>query len=140
MSIVTYIGLNFEVEVSDEITDAPIEIGYGLSEEENRLSVKEKHFKTQFVYEVLDSEYQIWEMNEYNSQFSPHNFEKAKNTFVQLCKFLNELIPKGDFCEIFICWLEDENEPIEFKVFIDLNNPASEPLEHYEKCYIKLFK
>lgn len=41
MSIVTYIGLNFEVEVSDEITDAPIEIGYGLSEEENRLSVKE---------------------------------------------------------------------------------------------------
>lgn len=104
------------------------------------MSVKEKHFKTQFVYEVLDRESQIWGMNEYNAQFSPHNFEKAKNTFVQLCKFLNELIPKGDFCEIFICWLDDENEPIEFKVLIDLNNPIIEPLEQYEKCYIKLFK
>ncbi len=140
MSIVTYIGLNFEVKISDEMTDEPIEICYGFSEEENRLSIKESHFTTPFVYEICECGEPIWNMNEYNQQYSPHNFEKAKKTFVQLCEFLNELIPEGDYCEIFICWLDDENEPMEHEVSIDLKNPVIEPLKHYEKCYIQLYK
>ena len=120
MSIATYICLNFEVEVSDEIIDVPIEIGYCFSDEEYRLAVKEKHFKTQFIYEVMDRDNPFWAMNEYNLQYSPHNFEKAKKTFNQLCAFLNELIPEGDYCEFFICWLGDEHEPMAVKRMIDL--------------------
>ncbi|MCM3359678.1 hypothetical protein [Psychrobacillus sp. MER TA 171] len=140
MSIATYIGLNFEIAVSDEFTDDPIEIGYCFSDEENRLSIKERHFTTQFVYEICDYGEAIWNMNEYNQQYSPHNFEKAKKTFIQLCEFLNELIPDGDYCEIYICWVGDETEPMEYKVTIDLKKPVIEPLKQYEKCYIKFSK
>ncbi|MFE6169398.1 hypothetical protein ACFVP8_16245 [Viridibacillus arvi] len=140
MSIVTYIGLNFEVEVSDEFLDVPIEICYGFSEEENRLSIKETQFTTPFVYEIFQVGEHICHMTEYDQQYSPHNFEEAKKNFYQLCEFLNELIPDGDYCEIFICWLDDEKEPMECKVSIDLKNPVIEPLKQYEKCYIKLFK
>lgn len=140
MSIVTYIGFNFEVEVSDEFSNAPIEVRYFFSDEEKRLSIKETQFTTPFVYEIYESGESIWYMNKHNQQYSPHKFEEAKKAFIQLCEFLNELIPEGDYCEIFICWLDDENEPMESKMSIDLKNPIIEPLEHYEKCYIKLFK
>ncbi|MGA4519641.1 hypothetical protein ACPA0F_20495 [Solibacillus silvestris] len=140
MSVSTYIGLNFEVALSEEIIDDVIEIHYCFSDEENRRTVKEKHFSTQFVYEIMDKSEPIWNMNEYNQQYSPHNFDKAQTTFIQLCEFLNELIPEGDYCEIYICWLDDENDPIEYKMSIDLNNPIIKPFEYYEKCYIKLFK
>ena len=140
MSVATYIGLNFEVEISDEPNDVPIEIMYCFSEEENRLAVREAHFKTHFVYELMDTEDSFWQMTEYNKQYSPHNFEKAKQAFIQLCEFLNKLIPEGDYCEIFVCWLDDESEPMEHQVFIDLKNPIIEPLKQYEQCYIKLSK
>ena len=140
MSIATYIGLNFEVALSDEIIDDEIEIHYCFSDEENRMTVKEKHFSTQFVYEIMEKSEQIWNMNEYNQQYSPHNFEKAQTTFIQLCEFLKELIPEGDYCEIYICWIGDENDPMEYKLSIDLNNPTIKPFEYYEKCYIKFFK
>lgn len=140
MSVITYIGLNFEVEVTDDFTDDPVQFTDLSGSEENESALKENHFSTPFVYQLWDTEYLIWEMTEYNKQYSPHNFEKAKETFVQLCEFLNELIPDGDYCEIFICWLDDESEPMEHQVFIDLKNPVVEPLEDYEKCYIKFYK
>lgn len=79
-------------------------------------------------------------MNKHNQQYSPHKFEKAKKAFIQLCEFLNELISEGDYCEIFICWLDDENEPMAVQRIIDLKTPVLEPLEHYENCYIKFYK
>lgn len=53
---------------------------------------------------------------------------------------LDELIPNGDYCEIFICLLDEESAPMEHQVFIDLKNPIIEPLEDYERCYIKFSK
>ena len=141
LSIITYIGLNFEVEVTEEITDEPVQFSYGCAEDdEYQLAVKEKQFTTQFVYQIMDTDDPFWAMHEYNLQYSPHNFEKAKKTFNQLCAFLNELLPEGDYCEIFVCWLGDENEPMAVKRIIDLKNPILEPLEHYENCYIKFYK
>ena len=138
MSVATYIGLNFEVALSDEIIDDIIEIHYCFSDEENRIAVKEKHFTTQFVYEIMDKSEPIWNMNEYNQQNSPHNFEKAQNTFIQLCEYLNELIPKGDYCEVYICWLGEEEEKCEDKLKIDLNNLQKDTIEIYEKCFIRI--
>ena len=141
MSVATYIGLNFEVAICDEMNDLPIEVMYCFSEEENRLAVRESHFKTPFVYELWEEAYPSFKhMTEYNKQYSPHNFEKAKQAFIHLCEFLNELIPEGDYCEIFICWLDDEREPMEHQAFIDLKNPVIEPLKQYEQCYIKFSK
>ena len=141
MSVITYIGLNFEVEVTDDISDEPVQFSYCYAGDENyELAVKEKQFTTQFVYQMMDRDNPFRDMNEWNLQYSPDDFEKAKKTFNRLCEFLNELIPEGDYCEIFICWLGDENEPMALKRTVDLKNPVLEPLEHYENCYIKFYK
>lgn len=55
---------------------------------------------------------------------------------VQRCEFLNKLIQEGDYCEIFVCWLGNESEPLEHKEFSDLRKPVIEPLERDEQCYI----
>lgn len=141
MSVITYIGLNFEVKDTNDITDAPIQFTGFSGSEENGLAVRESHFKTPFVYELWEEAYPSFKsMTKHNKQYAPNFFEKAKETFIQLCKFLDELIPNGDYCEIFICWLDDESEPMEQQLFIDLKNPIIEPLEDYEKCYIKFYK
>lgn len=91
MSIATYIGLNFEVEISDEINDLPIEIIYGFSEEEHRIAVRESHFNTPFVYEVWEeASTSFKEMTETSKQYYPQDFKEAKQAFIHLCEFLNE--------------------------------------------------
>lgn len=140
MSVATYIGFNFEVDISDELTDLPIEVTYCFSEEEHRLAVRESHFKTPFVYELWEEDSSFIYMTKYNEQYNPDQFEESKEAFVQVCAFLDKFIPEGDYCELFICWLDDEQDPMEHQVFIDLKNPILNPLEHYEHCYIKFYK
>lgn len=43
MSIATYLGCNFNVQITDEVTDEPIEIGYFFSDENNRSDVQKKN-------------------------------------------------------------------------------------------------
>ena len=57
MSVITYIGLNFEVKVTNDITDDPIQFTGFSGSKENGLAVRESHFKTSFVYELWEEAY-----------------------------------------------------------------------------------
>jgi hypothetical protein len=138
MSMATYIGLNFAVKLNEFYTEDEVEIDYVFSDEENRNVVKQKHFTTPYIYEVSEKGHPIWQMNKYQKKQSPHNYEKSKKTFLYLCHLLKELLPRGDYCEIFICWLGEEDEEREEDLEIDLNNLQIETTDIYEKCFIRI--
>ncbi|MDN7242871.1 hypothetical protein QWY14_13740 [Planococcus sp. N028] len=138
MSIATYIGLNFPVKLPEDYIEDKIEIEYVFSEEEHRQAVKEKHFTVPHIYEISVTEHAIWEMNEYQKIRSPHSYEKAQKTFLSVCLLLKELLPAGDFCEIYICWLGDEKEEHEKELTINLNDLQIEALDIHENCFIRI--
>lgn len=138
MSMATYIGLNFALKLNKYYTEDEVEIGYVFSDEESRNVVKQKHFTTPYIYEVSENGHPIWQMNEFQKIHSPHNYEKSKKTFLYLCNLLKELLPQGDYCEIYICWLGEEDEEREDELKIDLNNLQIETIDIYEKCFIRI--
>lgn len=138
MSMTTYIGLNFSVKHNEYHTSDEVEIDYVFSEEENRNVVKQKQFTTPYIYEVSEKGNPIWEMNEYQKIHSPHNYEKSKKTFLHLCHLLKELLPQGDYCEVYICWLGEEDEVREGELKINLNNLQIEAIDIYEKYFIRI--
>jgi len=138
MSMATYIGLNFEVKLNEYYTEDEVEIDYVFSDEEHRNVVKQKHFTTPYIYEVSEKDYPIWQMNESEKIKSPHNYEGSKMTFLYLCHLLKELLPKGDYCEIYICWLGEEDEEHEDELVIDLNSLQIKAIDISEKCFIRI--
>ncbi|MGC9934916.1 hypothetical protein [Priestia aryabhattai] len=138
MSIATYIGLNFAVKLNEYYTEDEVEIDYVFSDEENRKVVQQKYFTTPYLYEIAEKGNPIWEMNEYHKFHSPHNYEKSQKTFLYLCDLLKKSLPKGDYCEIYICWLGEEEEEHEGNLKIDLNNLQIDTIEIYEKCFIRI--
>ncbi|MFJ7662158.1 hypothetical protein ACIQXW_07125 [Lysinibacillus sp. NPDC097162] len=138
MSMVTYIGLNFPVKLYEFYKEDEVEINYVFSDEEHRNVVKQKHFSTPYIYEVFEKSKTIWQINEYQKIHSTHNYEKSKKTFQHLCLFLKELLPQGDYCEIYICWLGEEGAEREDYLKIDLNNLQIETIEILEKCFIRI--
>lgn len=138
MSMATYIGLNFALKLNKYYTEDEVEIGYVFSDEESRNVVKQKHFTTPYIYEVSENGHPIWRMNEFQKIHSPHNYEKSKKTLLYLCNLLKELLPQGDYCEIYICWLGEEDEEREDELKIDLNNLQIEEIDIYEKCFIRI--
>ncbi|WP_409368053.1 hypothetical protein [Lysinibacillus sp. 38-6] len=138
MSMVTYIGLNFTVTLNEYYTEDEVEINYVFSSEENRSVVQQKHFTTPYIYELSEKGHPIWEMNAYQKTHSPHNYEKSKKTFLQLCHLLKDVLPEGDFCEVYICWLGEEDEQHEDELIIHLQDLQIEALEIVEKCHIRI--
>lgn len=94
MVMVTYIGLNFPVEINDDYTEENVNITYVFSESEDRQIVQDQHFTTPFVYELQTKGDYIWDMHNDNKIHSPHNYEKSKRTFIQVCDFLKKYFRK----------------------------------------------
>ncbi len=140
MSMTTYIGLNFPVEINDDYTEEDVTITYVFSESEDRPMVQDQHFTTPFVYELETKGDHIWDMHNDNKIHSPHNYEKSKRTFLEVCDFLKKVLPKGDYCEIYICWNGEEAEDSEKKLDLKLEQLPVEQIEIYEKCLIHIEK
>ena len=100
MSLATYLGCNFNLEITDGLsTYNSIDIGYTFSEEENRKNVKEKHFSTKNVYEI-ELPNPLYNLNIYQKKKNPRNDKKLQKDFIALCNFLKEHLNPGEFCEI----------------------------------------
>ncbi|MBX8946718.1 MULTISPECIES: hypothetical protein [Lysinibacillus] len=138
MSMATYIGFNFPVEIQDDYTENEIDIIYFFSVEENRQIVQAKHFTTPYVYEIETKGEPIWQMHNENKVSSPHNYEKAKKTFLHVCDFLKNFLSKGDYCEIYICWIGEEGEDHEKKFELSLYQLPVDEVEIDEKCLMML--
>lgn len=138
MSMVTYIGLNFTVTLNEYDTGDEVEIDYVFSDEEDRQLVQQKHFTTPYIYEIFERGNPIWGMNEYEKVHSPHNYEKSKKTFLHVCELLKKLLPEGDYCEMYICWLGEEAEECESIIEVNLKDLQIEGIDLYEKYFVRI--
>lgn len=138
MSMIVYIGFNFPIKLNEGDVEHEYEVDYVCPDAEHLNIVKQKHFTTPYIFEILQFANPIWELTDYNKVYSPHNYEKSKKNFLDLCHSLKELLPKGDICEIYICWDGEENEELEVELKINLNDLQIEAIEIYEKCFIYL--
>lgn len=138
MSMIAYIGFNFPIKLNEGDVEHEYEVDYVCPDAEHLNIVKQKHFTTPYIFEILQFANPIWELTDYNKAYSPHNYEKSKKNFLDLCHYLKELLPKGDICEIYICWDGEENEDLEVELKINLNDLQIEAIEIYEKCFIRV--
>lgn len=138
MSMITYIGFNFPIKLSEDDIENEFEVDYVCPNEEHRKIVRQKHFTTPYIYEVLQFTNPIWQLTDYHKVNSPHNYEKSKKTFLSLCNSLKKLLPTGDFCEVYICWNGEENEERELELKINLNDLQIKAIGIDEKCFIRV--
>ena len=138
MSIATYLGCNFTVEITDEVTDDLIEIGCVFSEED-RKRVQQRHFTTQNVYEI-ELPNSIYQINHYQKKNSPNTYKKSQRDFIALCDLLKQHLKPGEYCEIYPCWLGEELKPSEGACTIRLDDYNIDEIEIYEKCLVRIEK
>ena len=138
MSMILCLGLNIEVPISD---DDNIEESLFVLDScrEEGLAIQKNVFTTPFAYEIeFNYGYEsIWAMTEYNEQYSPHNFIKAKATFNAFCEQIKMIIPTGDFCEFYYCWIGEEGNPVKGNLIFNLNEVVNQSVYLDEKFYIK---
>ncbi|WP_155590792.1 hypothetical protein [Lysinibacillus cavernae] len=138
MSMATYIGLNFPVAINDDYMENEVEIRGVFLDSEDCQILQHKHFTTPFLYELETKGDPLWQMHDENKVHSPHNYEKSTRTFLHVCDFLKDLLPKGDFCEIYVCWMGEEGEDSEKKFELMLDQRPIVQLEINEKCLITI--
>lgn len=137
MSIVTYLGCNFDVEVTEEMSDDPIEIGYFFSNENKRKDVT-RHFTTQNIFEIFFLDSSIVWINQDYKENSLNNYHMAQKDFIALCDLLKQYLKPGEFCEIYPCWMDEELNPKEGEHTIYLDDYQMDEIEIYEKWLIRI--
>jgi hypothetical protein len=141
MTIVNYLGCNYNLPFSEDDSDDKILIVESFPGDEAKENVK-KHFSTMFVYEVLtNSRSGIWFNKSYNRDFPKSNIE-SQESFLALCQLLNTYLQEGDYCELYICWAGDEEEDrnVELDQTINLNNFDINDIQIYEKTLLVIRK
>ena len=141
MTIVNYLGCNYNLPFSEDDSEVKILIVESFPDDEAKESVK-KHFSTMFVYEALTkSRSGIWFNKSYNRYFPTNNTE-SQESFLALCQLLNTYLQEGDFCELYICWAGDEEEDrnVELDQTINHNNFDINDIQIYEKTLLVIAK
>ncbi|MFB9760142.1 hypothetical protein [Ectobacillus funiculus] len=135
MSLASYIGCNVEIPISDEDSDDLIIIGDCFSREQEQQNVRKYQFTTPYVYEV-SSHWGI-EITEYvNSETRAESKEKL----IALCKIMDGYLEKGDFFELYSCWVGDEAEKREGEITLQINNFDIDKIEMPERTLVRFEK
>ena len=134
MSLATYIGSNVELPINDELDDV-VTIGSCFSDEMHRLNIKKNHFTTPYVYEV-SSHWGI-KISEYTT---PKICAESKKKLIALCKIMDSYLEKGDFFELYSCWIGEESEKREGEITLQINNFDVDQIEIPEKTLVRFEK
>ena len=135
MSLASYIGCNVEIPLSDEESDDLIIIGNCFSDGYTRRDVKKYQFTTPFVYEV-SSHWGI-EISEYMNQ---KTCAESKEKLIALCKIMDSYIEKGDYFELYSCWVGEEVDKREGEITLRINNFDIEQIRIPEKTLVRFEK
>lgn len=135
MSLASYIGCNIEIPLSNEESDDLIVIGGCFSNKYNRRDVKKHQFNTPFVFEV-SSDWGI-EISEYMNQ---KTCAESKEKLIELCKIMDSYIDKGDYFELYSCWVGEEADKREGEITLRINNFDIEQIEMPEKTLVRFEK
>ncbi|MDQ8739374.1 hypothetical protein [Paenibacillus sp. LHD-38] len=136
MSLASYIGCNIEVPSNDEeYTDDFFYIGRCFASEEHLLNVKKYQFTTSYVYEVSSQ----WGI-EITDDMNPETCAESKKKLLELCKIMDGYLKKGDYFELYSCWVGEETEKREGEKVLQIINFDIEQIEIPEKTLVRIVK
>ncbi|MEH7347044.1 hypothetical protein V7122_24735 [Bacillus sp. JJ1532] len=138
MSIVNYLGCNFTLPYSKDGSDDKVLIGKNFSDDQ-MINLVKKHFTTKNIYEVFTDGYVGMSFNANNQDpYLIKSNKEAKKSFLALCDILNEYLEEGDYCELYTCWVgeEEEERNYDFDQIINLNNMDINNISIFEKTLL----
>ena len=136
MSLASYIGCNIVIPINDdEYSDDFFYIGSCFAGEDDLLNVKKYQFTSPYVYEV-SSHWGI-EITEY---MNPITCAESKKKLIELCKIMDTYLEKGDFFELYSCWVGEEVEKREGEITLQINNFNIDQIEIPEKTLVRFEK
>jgi hypothetical protein len=135
MSLASYIGCNVPIPYSDDDSEGLIFIGWCFAGERELRNVKKHQFTTPYVYEISSG----WgiKISEYTT---PDICAESKKKLIELCKLMDGYLEKGDFFELYSCWVGEEDEKREGELILDLNNFDIDQIEIPEKTLVRFVK
>ena len=135
MSLASYIGCNVEIPLSDKDSDDLIIIGDCFSDEHHRLNIKKYQFTTPYVYEVSSH----WGI-EISKYVNKRILAESKEKLIELYKIMDSHLEKGDFFELYSCWIGEETDKREGEITIRINNFDIDQIEIPEKTLVRFEK
>lgn len=135
MSLASYIGCNVKIPLSDEYSDDLMVIGDCFSSEREKQNVKKYQFTTPYVYEV--SSHCGIKISEYTTS---EICTESKKKLIALCKIMDGYLEKGDFFELYSCWIGEESEKREGEIILQINNFDVDQIEIPEKTLVRFEK
>jgi hypothetical protein len=136
MSLASYIGCNIEIPSNDEeYTEDFFYIGSCFAGEDELLNVKKYQFTTPYVYEVSSH----WGIN--ISKYTTKEIcTESKKKLIELCEIMDSYLEKGDFFELYSCWVGEETESREGEITLQINNFDIDQIEIPEKTLVRFEK
>ncbi|WP_330501679.1 hypothetical protein V2I71_22580 [Peribacillus frigoritolerans] len=136
MSLASYIGCNIELPINDnEYSDDSFYIGRCFAGDSELQKVKKYQFTNPYVYEV-SSHWGI-EISEYMNQ---ETCAESKVKLLELCKRMDSYLEKGDYFELYSCWIGDETDKREGEITLQINNFDIDQIEIPEKTLARFEK
>jgi hypothetical protein len=136
MSLASYIGCNIVIPINgDQYSDDFFYIGSCFAGEDDLLNVKKYQFTSPYVYEV-SSHWGI-EITEY---MNPITCAESKKKLIELSKIMDTYLEKGDFFELYSCWVGEEVEKRVGEITLQINNFNIDQIEIPEKTLVRFEK
>ncbi|USK47937.1 hypothetical protein LIT38_15265 [Bacillus sp. CMF12] len=136
MNLASYIGCNVEIPNNDEeYTEDFFFIGSCFAGEYELLNIKKHQFTTPYVYEVSSH----WGIN-ISKYTTPQILSESKRKLMELCNIMDCYLKKGDFFELYSCWVGEEAEKRESKIIFQINNFDINQIEIPEKTLVRFEK
>lgn len=133
MSLASYIGCNIELSINDdEYSGDFFYIGSCFAGERELQNAKKYQLTTPYVYEV-SSHWGI-EISEYMDQ---ETCAESKVKLLELCKRMDNYLEKGDYFELFSCWIGEETDKREGEITLQINNFDIDQIEIPEKTLVR---
>ncbi|MCK2000755.1 hypothetical protein MZM54_05045 [[Brevibacterium] frigoritolerans] len=138
MSLCSYIGCNVELPLHDYDSESEdiIKIGWGFSDEEERVNVQKFQFTTPYVYDISNN----WGIVISEEWATKEVCEESKVKLTELCKIMNNYLEEGDFFELYSCWIGEEADKRYGELTIQLNNFDINQIEIGEKTLVRFVK
>lgn len=97
--------------------------------------MKKHQFTTPYVYEVSSH----WGI-EITKHMNQETCEESKKKLIALCEMMNHYLKKGDYFELFSCWVGEERDEREGEITLKLGELNIDNLEIPEKTYLRIYK
>ncbi|MBT2714986.1 hypothetical protein [Bacillus sp. ISL-57] len=138
MSLCSYIGCNVELPLHDYDSESEdiVKIGWGFSDEEERVNVQKFQFTTPYVYDISND----WGIVISEEWATKEVCEESKVKLTELCKIMNNYLEEGDFFELYSCGIGEEADKRYGELTIQLNNFDINQIEIGEKTLVRFVK